>query len=106
MRNAIARLLRWLRLAVTTRRVLGCPHCGEDRLVERERDGGGYCAVCGRMWIGDTDEAREPRRLSHVMGRAADAGGLSHPVWLRALPARPPKLRHGCPETRFLYDET
>ena len=58
MRNAIARLLRWLSQAVTSPvapRALRCPHCGEDRLVERKRDGGGYCAVCGRTWIEDTD---------------------------------------------------
>lgn len=61
-------ILRWLRQALprpVTPRELRCPHCGEDRLVERE-GGGGYCAVCGRVWA-LRDEERQ--RLDGVMGR-------------------------------------
>lgn len=64
------RLLRWLRQVVTSPVTprYRCPHCGEDRLVERDQDGRGYCAVCGRTWIEAEDEARERRRLDRLVG--------------------------------------
>lgn len=65
------RLLRWLRQAVTgfvTPPEYRCPHCGEHRLIEREPDGRGYCAVCGRTWIEAEEDARDRRRLQRLMG--------------------------------------
>ena len=55
----LARFLRWMRQTPT--RPLQCPHCGEDRLVERDAHGAGrYCAVCGRTWIDPPDDLDDP----------------------------------------------
>jgi ribosomal protein L37AE/L43A len=68
MRDALARLLRWLLAQVAPRGpepLPRCPYCGEERLVERD-DRGWYCSVCGRGGRFADDPRR--RSLQRVMG--------------------------------------
>jgi ribosomal protein L37AE/L43A len=59
----IVRFLRWLGVrASAPRRPVICPHCGEDRLVERARSGRGFCAVCGRTWVDPPDDPDDADR--------------------------------------------
>lgn len=69
MRDALARLLRWLLQQLGARAPepppLLCPYCGEERMVERD-ERGWYCAVCGRGGRFADDPRR--RHLNRVMG--------------------------------------